>query len=133
VLSREPLPTCQCRLPRGAAAARALRGRARRALPSRRRWARSASRRGSRHERNRRRRPHRRGIGGSLELETIAAAVIGGACLRGGEGGASSALAGALFITVLSNGMNLARIDGYVQQLCIGAIINPELVFDRSP
>ncbi|MET3578156.1 ribose transport system permease protein [Mesorhizobium robiniae] len=70
-------------------------------------------------------------IGGSLALETIAAAVIGGARLRGGEGGVGSALAGALFITVLSNGMNLARIDGYIQQLCIGAIIILSLVFDQ--
>ena len=46
-----------------------------------------------------------------------------GARLRGGKGGVLSALLGAFFITVLSNGMNLARIDGYVQQLCIGAII----------
>ncbi|HEV7254122.1 MAG TPA: ABC transporter permease [Mesorhizobium sp.] len=70
-------------------------------------------------------------IGGSLALETIAAAVIGGARLRGGEGGVLSALAGALFVTVLSNGMNLARIDGYVQQLCIGAIIVLSLIADR--
>ncbi|MFI0845318.1 ABC transporter permease [Mesorhizobium sp. IMUNJ 23232] len=70
-------------------------------------------------------------IGGSLALETIAAAVIGGARLRGGEGGVFSAIAGALFITVLSNGMNLARIDGYIQQLCIGAIIVLSLIVDR--
>lgn len=70
-------------------------------------------------------------IGGSLALETIAAAVIGGARLRGGEGGVFSAIAGALFITVLSNGMNLARIDGYIQQLCIGAIIILSLIVDR--
>jgi ribose transport system permease protein len=62
-------------------------------------------------------------IGGSLALQTVAAAVIGGARLRGGKGGVLSALLGAFFITVLSNGMNLARIDGYIQQLCIGAII----------
>lgn len=70
-------------------------------------------------------------IGGSLALETIAAAVIGGARLRGGEGGVSSAILGALFVTVLSNGMNLARIDGYIQQLCIGAIIILSLIIDR--
>jgi ribose transport system permease protein len=70
-------------------------------------------------------------IGGSLALETIAAAVIGGARLRGGEGGVLSALTGALFVTILSNGMNLARIDGYVQQLCIGAIIIVSLLVDR--
>jgi ribose transport system permease protein len=70
-------------------------------------------------------------IGGSLALETIAAAVIGGARLRGGQGGVLSAVVGALFITVLSNGMNFARIDGYIQQLCLGAIIILSLVVDR--
>jgi ribose transport system permease protein len=70
-------------------------------------------------------------IGGSLALQTVAAAVIGGARLRGGKGGALSALLGAFFITVLSNGMNLARIDGYIQQLCIGAIIILSLLVDQ--
>ncbi|MEO4042202.1 ABC transporter permease [Hoeflea sp. CAU 1731] len=70
-------------------------------------------------------------FGGSLALETIAAAVIGGARLRGGEGGVASAITGALFVTVLSNGMNLARIDGYIQQFSIGAIIILSLIVDR--
>jgi ribose transport system permease protein len=70
-------------------------------------------------------------IGGSLALQTVAAAVIGGARLRGGKGGVLSALLGAFFITVLSNGMDLARIDGYIQQLCIGAIIVLSLLVER--
>ncbi len=70
-------------------------------------------------------------IGGSLALQTVAAAVIGGARLRGGKGGVLSALLGAFFITVLSNGMDLARIDGYIQQLCIGAIIILSLLVER--
>ncbi len=70
-------------------------------------------------------------IGGSLALQTVAAAVIGGARLRGGKGGVISALLGAFFITVLSNGMNLARIDGYIQQLCIGAIIILSLLVEQ--
>ena len=70
-------------------------------------------------------------IGGSLALQTVAAAVIGGARLRGGKGGVLSALLGAFFITVLSNGMNLARIDGYIQQLCIGAIIILSLLVEQ--
>jgi ribose transport system permease protein len=70
-------------------------------------------------------------IGGGLALQTVAAAVIGGARLRGGKGGVLSALLGAFFITVLSNGMDLARIDGYIQQLCIGAIIILSLLVER--
>lgn len=62
-------------------------------------------------------------LGGNLMLESIAAAVVGGASLRGGRGGAMSPVLGAFFITVLSNGMNLTRIDGYVQQMVLGLVI----------
>lgn len=62
-------------------------------------------------------------LGGSLMLESVAAAVIGGTSLRGGRGGALSPIVGALFITVLSNGMNLSRIDGYIQQMILGLVI----------
>src|SRR6202041_2635212 len=55
--------------------------------------------------------------GGGLSLQTIAAAVIGGVSLTGGRGGLSSALIGSFFITILSNGMNLAEIGGYTQML----------------
>lgn len=62
-------------------------------------------------------------LGGNLMLESIAAAVVGGASLRGGRGGTMSPILGALFITVLSNGMNLTRIDGYIQQMILGVVI----------
>ena len=62
-------------------------------------------------------------LGGNLMLESIAAAVVGGASLRGGRGGALTPVIGALFITVLSNVMNLSRIDGYVQQMILGLVI----------
>lgn len=71
-------------------------------------------------------------LGGNLTLEAIAAAVVGGAKLSGGEGGVSSALLGALFVTVLSNGMNLVQIDGYIQQICLGAIIVVSLIISRD-
>jgi ribose transport system permease protein len=70
-------------------------------------------------------------IGAALTLQTFAAAVIGGTRLRGGEGGALAALVGAFFITVLSNGMNLVRIDGYIQQMCLGAIVILSLLIER--
>lgn len=62
-------------------------------------------------------------LGGNLMLESIAAAIMGGASLRGGKGSVASPILGALVITVLSNGMNLIRIDGYIQQIILGLVI----------
>lgn len=71
-------------------------------------------------------------LGGNLTLESIAAAVVGGVRLSGGEGGVGAAVLGALFVTVLSNGMNLVQIDGYLQQICLGAIIIISLIVSRD-
>jgi ribose transport system permease protein len=62
-------------------------------------------------------------LGGSLMLQSIAAAVIGGASLRGGSGGIGSALLGALFVTMLSNGMDMLRISGYIQLITLGVVV----------
>lgn len=70
-------------------------------------------------------------LGGNLTLESIAAAVIGGVALRGGQGTIFSPVLGALFTTVLSNGMNLLRVDGYVQQMILGAVIIAAIFIDR--
>jgi ribose transport system permease protein len=70
-------------------------------------------------------------LGGSLSMQAIAAAVVGGTSLAGGRGGVGTAVIGALFVTILSNGMNLTRIDGYVQMVVLGAIIIAGVVLDR--
>ncbi|MQT15550.1 ABC transporter permease [Segnochrobactrum spirostomi] len=70
-------------------------------------------------------------LGGSLSLQAIAAAVVGGTSLAGGRGGVGTAVLGALFITILSNGMNLTRIDGYVQMVVLGAIVIVGVLIDR--
>jgi ribose transport system permease protein len=70
-------------------------------------------------------------LGGGLSLQTIAAAVIGGVSLSGGRGGVESAVIGAFFITILSNGMNLAQVGGYVQMLVMGAIVILAVALDR--
>jgi ribose/xylose/arabinose/galactoside ABC-type transport system permease subunit len=70
-------------------------------------------------------------LGGGLSLQTIAAAVIGGVSLTGGRGGLGSALIGSFFITILSNGMNLAEIGGYTQMLVMGAIVIFAVALDR--
>ena len=70
-------------------------------------------------------------LGGSLMLESIAAAVIGGVSLQGGIGGVTPVLLGSLFITMMSNAMNLLRIDGYIQQILLGVVIIAAIFLDR--
>ena len=70
-------------------------------------------------------------LGGTLTLQTIAAAVVGGMSLRGGEGSMLAPLSGALFVTVLSNGMNLLQLDGYLQEIVLGALVVGALCLDR--
>lgn len=70
-------------------------------------------------------------LGGNLTMESIAAAVLGGIRLRGGEGDVLAPLLGALLVTVLSNGMNLTNVDGFVQQITLGAVIVAALALDQ--
>ena len=70
-------------------------------------------------------------LGGNLTLQSIAAAVIGGVSLQGGTGGTLAAVIGALFVTCLANGMDLARVDGYVQQIVLGSVIIAAIFLDR--
>ncbi len=62
-------------------------------------------------------------IGVSMPLESIAACVIGGVSLRGGVGRVENAVLGALFIGLIQNGMNLARIESYLQTVVIGLLL----------
>ncbi len=65
------------------------------------------------------------------ELHTIAACVIGGASLMGGEGGAVAAVAGALIMYVLQNFCNLENIDTSWQQVLIGVLIVALVFYDN--
>lgn len=58
-----------------------------------------------------------------LELDAIAACVIGGASLMGGRGTILGACLGALFMASLDNGMSLKDVDDYVQDIVKGAIL----------
>ncbi len=57
------------------------------------------------------------------ELDAIAAAVIGGTSLMGGEGNMRGTLVGALIMGVLRNGLNLLDVSSYIQQTIIGMVI----------
>ncbi|TYC48678.1 ABC transporter permease [Rhodobacterales bacterium] len=57
------------------------------------------------------------------ELDAIAAAVIGGASLMGGVGNISGTMIGAFIIGVLRNGLNMAGVSAFIQQIVIGVIV----------
>lgn len=61
--------------------------------------------------------------GQGYELQAIAAVVIGGGSLRGGEGSVMGTLVGAFIMGLLSNGSDLLGISPYLQQAIIGAVI----------
>jgi ribose/xylose/arabinose/galactoside ABC-type transport system permease subunit len=64
------------------------------------------------------------------ELDAIAACVIGGASLMGGEGNALATLAGALIMMVLRNFCNLENLDVYWQQVLVGALLIVLVFYD---
>jgi ribose transport system permease protein len=70
-------------------------------------------------------------IGGTLALETIAAAVIGGVSLRGGVGRAEHVALAALFLAVIANAMNLTQVDSKFQTLVLGAVLIVALAIER--
>jgi ribose/xylose/arabinose/galactoside ABC-type transport system permease subunit len=70
-------------------------------------------------------------LGTSFVLLSIAAAVLGGTSLFGGEGRLGLVILGVVFIGVLSNGMNLMRVSSYVQQLVIGVVLISAVALDR--
>ncbi len=61
--------------------------------------------------------------GNLLELDTIAAVIIGGASFLGGRGHLGHALVGALMIGVIRNALNLLNVDVFYQMIAIGLII----------
>lgn len=61
--------------------------------------------------------------GQGYELQAIAAVVIGGGSLRGGEGSVVGTLVGAFIMGLLANGSDLLGISPYLQQAIIGAVI----------
>ena len=63
------------------------------------------------------------GVGVGWEFDAIAAVLIGGTALFGGEGSITGTLLGVLFIGLLANGMVLLGVNPYLQDVARGAII----------
>ena len=64
------------------------------------------------------------------ELDAIAATVIGGTSLMGGEGSLGGTLVGALIMGVLRNGLNLLGVSSFLQQIVIGGVIVVAVLLD---
>ena len=70
-------------------------------------------------------------LGQGYELRVIASAVIGGANLMGGEGGAFGAVAGAALIELIRNSLLLLGVDPYWQGAFVGASIVVAMLVER--
>lgn len=69
--------------------------------------------------------------GQMYELYVIAAVVVGGASLAGGEGRVLGTFVGAFIIAVIQNGMNLTGVESYTQKVVLGLVILGAVLFDR--
>jgi ribose transport system permease protein len=69
--------------------------------------------------------------GTMYELYVIAAVVVGGTSLRGGEGKMLGTLTGAFTIAVIQNGMNLTNVESYTQKVVLGSVILGAVLIDR--
>jgi ribose transport system permease protein len=67
----------------------------------------------------------------NLELDAIAAVVLGGTSFTGGRGSLVRTILGALLIGILNNGLQLTGVDSYVQLVIKGVIIVGAVLLDR--
>ena len=65
------------------------------------------------------------------ELTAIAAVVLGGASLQGGEGTLYKSIIGVFIMIVLGNGLNLLNVDSYWQRVAVGGVIIAAAAADR--
>lgn len=69
--------------------------------------------------------------GAGYELDAIAAVVLGGTTLAGGEGSIGGTLLGAFIIGVINNGLNLLNVNPFYQQVVKGVVILLAVLLDR--
>jgi len=70
--------------------------------------------------------------GTGLELEAIAAVIIGGTSLAGGRGDLLGTIVGALILGVIDNGMNLLNVNPFLQDVVKGVVILFAVLLDRN-
>jgi len=69
-------------------------------------------------------------MGDAYGLQTVAAVVIGGTSMLGGEGGIIGTVIGALILTIIVNIMNLMGISSFAQSMVVGIVIISMVLFD---
>jgi ribose transport system permease protein len=65
------------------------------------------------------------------ELTAIAAVILGGASLKGGEGSLYKSVIGVFIMIVLGNSLNLLNVDSYWQRVAVGGVIIAAAAADR--
>jgi ribose transport system permease protein len=70
-------------------------------------------------------------MGVGMELDAIAAAVMGGAALTGGRGTVFGAVAGALTLTLIQNAINILNVNPYWETIVVGAVILLAVIAER--
>jgi ribose transport system permease protein len=69
--------------------------------------------------------------GSGYELDAIAASVVGGASLDGGEGSIMGAVLGALIMAMLRQGGTLLGINSFIMEIVIGSLIALAVIIDK--
>lgn len=69
-------------------------------------------------------------MGEAYGLQTVAAVVIGGTSMLGGEGGVGGTVIGALILTIIVNVMNLKGVPSFAQPMVVGIVIIVMVLFD---
>lgn len=69
-------------------------------------------------------------MGEAYGLQTVAAVVIGGTSMLGGEGGVGGTVIGALILTIIVNVMNLKGVSSFAQPMVVGIVIIAMVLFD---
>jgi rhamnose transport system permease protein len=69
--------------------------------------------------------------GSGLELDVIAAAVVGGVAIFGGVGTVAGAAIGAVLLSTITSSLTATRVDKFWQQAIVGVLILAAVVFDR--
>ncbi len=69
-------------------------------------------------------------MGDAYGLQTVAAVVIGGTSMLGGQGGVGGTVIGALILTIIVNVMNLKGVSSFAQPMVVGIVIIAMVLFD---
>jgi ribose transport system permease protein len=70
-------------------------------------------------------------VGGTAALSSIAAVILGGAALTGGEGGIIGTMLGVLVLGTIADGMALLHVASFYQQIATGAVLLLAVGFGR--